>query len=127
MSYEEDVDPTVGELVSRVAFAVGEQAGLHVELQVQLVRAELEGKVNGLWVDAVGWLRASAPVVLGGALVLLGYLSACLAVVLALVPWIGAAGGVAFVAIFNGVFGGLLLRRGTRSVRPTKGTTHARS
>lgn len=126
MRYTDDPDPTLGELVSRVAFAVGEQAGLQIDLQVQLVRAELDEKVNSLRADAVAWLHAMAPMIAGGALLLLGYLCACLAVVLGLTPWIGAAGGVALVALLNLTLGGLAVRRGLR-VPPTKGSPHARS
>lgn len=120
MRYSDDPDPTLGELVSRAAYAVGEQAGLQVELQVQLVRAELEEKVNSLRADAAGWVRAAAPVVAGGALLLLGYLTGCLAVVLGLTPWIGAAGSVAVVAVFNLVIGGLAMYRGLRTLNPPK-------
>lgn len=98
-------EESVGELVSRVADAFGEQAGLHVEL----AKAELAR-------DARALSSAAAPLALGIPLLSLGYLFTNGAGALALGNWIGFAGGFGVVGLLNLVVGGIVVRRSATQV-----------
>jgi hypothetical protein len=87
-------DETVRHLVARVAEAVEQLAELHVEL----VKAEIARDVK-----AVG--RDVAPLALGMPLLGAGYLLGCVAAALALAPWLGSAGGFAFISGANVLVG----------------------
>lgn len=93
-------DETLGALVADVAEAVAQQAGLVVELRV----AELSR-------DAQAFGRGAAPIAMGLPFVALGYVFGCVAVALAVAPWLSTAGGLGLVALANLLGGGLAVRR----------------
>lgn len=95
----ENSQPNIEGVVSRVVEAVTAQAGLHVEL----VKAEVTR-------DASAFGRAVTPLVLGLPLLLVGYLFLCVAATVALVPWIGLAGGAALVGVLNLLVGSIGVR-----------------
>jgi hypothetical protein len=112
-------DETLGALVADVAEAIAQQAGLVVELRV----AELSR-------DAQTFGRDAAPIALGLPFVALGYVFACVAVALALAPWLSTAGGLGLVAFANLLAGGLAVRRSLAawsSRSPLSEASHARN
>ncbi|MDP2307944.1 MAG: phage holin family protein [Pseudomonadota bacterium] len=96
-------DETVGQLVSRLTDELAQQAALHVEL----AKAELARDAKALLKDAEALGKDAAPLAIAVPLLGLGYVFACVALALALVPWIGAAGGLAIVGALNLIAGGV--------------------
>lgn len=82
-------------VVSRVVEALGQQAALHVEL----LKAELARDSSALG-------RELAPLAIGLPLIVIAYVFGCVALTLAMVPWIGAAWGAAVVGLINLILGG---------------------
>lgn len=103
-------DEALAGLVSHAADALGQQLELHVEL----VKAEVTREVATVKASAVkevqAYIRTFAPLALGLPLLAVGHVFLCVAVALALEPWVGAWGGAAIVAALNLLFAAVAIR-----------------
>ena len=97
---------TIAALIHRAADALGEEAGLHIDL----VKAEVGREVRTLGRDLV-------PVVAGALLLGVGYAFSGAAVAILLSPWLGVAGSVALFGFLNLLVGGIAMRRGVLALQ----------
>ena len=91
-------EQTIGHIAAHLAETLGREA----EMQVELAKAEFAR-------DAILFGRSVTPLAIGIPLIGVGYGFACIALALALLPWVGPPGSWAVVGGLNLLLGGLAI------------------
>lgn len=96
----------VAVLIHRAANALGEEAGLHIDLAMAEMRR-----------DAEAFGRDVVPLAAGVLLLGIGYTFICATLAIVISPWLGLAGGVAVLSFLNLLLGGIAVRRSLTRLR----------